>query len=153
MDIVVMRLADGRRHQILAIVDTASGMSPAIAVDYSLTAEGVIAVLDRLAADRALPAMISVDSGRVFVGQALAAWANRHAVTLEYPRAALVSFNAHLRAACFAEQRFADLTEARPAIEAWRLAYNAGGTPDGAGSPSPEGCAHTEGAADDRQAR
>lgn len=149
MDSVVMQLADGRRVQLLTLVDTASRMSPAIAAELSLTGERIVAVLDRLAGERALPAAIRVDNEWLFAGQALTAWASRHGVTLEYPRAALVLFNAHLRAADLAQHRFADLAEACSAIEAWRLAYNGGQIPEGPGIPTPEGGTHAEDSATD----
>lgn len=125
LDIVVDRLAGGRRFQILMLVDTANLTSPAMVVDFALTGERIVAVLDRLAKERDLPDVISVDKGRPFASRLLAAWAGRHGVNLEYPQAARATFAARLRTGCLARHRFADLTEARQAIEEWRIANNA----------------------------
>lgn len=125
MDIVVDRLASGRPFQILMLVDTANLTSPAIAVDFAMAGEHIVAVLDRLASEQGLPAIISADNGRLFASRSLAAWAGRRGISLEHPQAARVAFNSRLRRGCLARHRFADLDEARRAIEEWRIAANA----------------------------
>lgn len=125
MDIVVDWLASGRPFQILMLVDTANLTSPAIAVDFAIAGEHIVAVLDRLASEQGLPAIISADNGRLFASRSLAAWAGRRGISLEHPQAARVAFNSRLRRGGPARHRFADLDEARRAIEEWRIAANA----------------------------
>jgi putative transposase len=131
MDFVADRLADGRRFRILTLVDNVSRVSPAMEVDFSLTGERVVVVLDRLKATGGLPETISVDNGPEFISRALDAWAHRHGVKLEFSRPGkptdnpfIESFNGHFRAECLDLHWFADLAEARQIIEAFRVEYN-----------------------------
>ena len=70
-------LASGQRFRLLTLVDNMSRESPAIEVDRSLTGQRVVAVLERLAAQRGLPQILQVDNGPEFTSQALDAWAHR----------------------------------------------------------------------------
>ncbi len=51
-------LATGQRFRLLTLVDNMSRESPAIEVDRSLTGARVVAVLERLAAQRGLPKVL-----------------------------------------------------------------------------------------------
>lgn len=59
-------LWNGRRFRALTIVDDFSRESPAIEVDRSLSGLRVSRVLDRLADERGLPEVITVDNGPEF---------------------------------------------------------------------------------------
>ena len=131
MDFVADRLADGRRFRILTLVDNVSRVSPALEADFSLTGERVVVVLDRLKASHGLPEAISVDNGPEFISRALDAWAHRNGVKLEFSRPGrptdnpfIESFNGHFREECLDQHWFANLAEAREAIEAYRVDYN-----------------------------
>ena len=131
MDFLTDTLADGRRFRVLTRVDNVSRVSPAIAVEVSLTGERLVAILEQLKQTIGRPERIAVDNGPEFVSKALDAWAYRHGVQLEFSRpgkptdnAFAESFNGHFRAECLDCHWFAELSEARQLIEAWRIDYN-----------------------------
>lgn len=131
LDFLTDSLVDGRRFQVLTVVDNVSRESPAIEVGASLTGERGVAVLERLKRTEGVPQRFAIDNGPEFVSRALDAWAYRHRVQLEFSRsgkptdnAFAESFNGHFRAECLDQHWFASLEEARQTIEAWRLEYN-----------------------------
>jgi putative transposase len=131
MDFVSDGLADGRRLRCLAIVDDCTRECVAIEVDTSITGSRVKAVLERLADLRGLPRSITVDHGPEFEGQVLDAWAYERCVYLSFIRpgkpnenAYIESFNGKFRDECLNEHWFITMTQARRAIEAWRIEYN-----------------------------
>lgn len=131
MDFLADGLVDGRRFRVLTLVDNVSRVSPAIAVDFSLTGERVVAILEGLRRTTGAPARIAIDNGPEFVSKALDAWAYRHGVQLEFSRpgtptdnAFAESFNGRFRDECLDQHWFASLEEARATIEAWRIEYN-----------------------------
>ncbi len=131
LDFLSDSLADGRRFRVLTIVDNVSRVSPAIAVDNSLTGQRVVAILERLKQTVGKPERIAVDNGPEFFSKAVDAWAYQNGVQLEFSRpgkptdnAFAESFNGHLRAECLDCHWFASLEEARQTIEAWRIDYN-----------------------------
>ena len=131
MDFLADSLADGRRFRVLTLVDNVSRVSPAIAVDVSLTGERVVAILEELRRTIGVPERLAVDNGPEFISKALDAWAYRHRVQLEFSRpgkptdnAFAESFNGRFRDECLDQHWFASLEEARTTIEAWRVEYN-----------------------------
>jgi len=108
-----------------------SRVRPAIEVDFSLTGERGVVVLDRLQASYGLPETISVDNGPECIARALEAWAHQNDVRLEFSRPGrptdnpvIESFNGRFREECLDLHWFADLAEARRVVEAWRIAYH-----------------------------
>ena len=69
MDFVTDRIVTGRRFRALAIIDDYSRECPAIEVDTSLGGARVVSVLERLAATRGLPEVITTDNGPEFAGR------------------------------------------------------------------------------------
>lgn len=80
MDFMADRLADGRRFRVLTLVDNLSRVSPALAVDFSLSGEKVVAALDRLVGSGAKPRILHVDTGPEFISKVLDAWAPKNGV-------------------------------------------------------------------------
>lgn len=131
LDFLTDSLADGRRFRVLTIVDNVSRVSPAIAVDTSLTGERVVAILEQLRGTIGVPQRIAIDNGPEFISKALDAWAYQHGVHLEFSRpgkptdnAFAESFNGHFREECLDQHWFASLEETRQIVEAWRIDYN-----------------------------
>jgi putative transposase len=131
MDFMSDSLATGQRFRLLTLVDNMSRESPAIEVDRSLTGARVVAVLERLAAQRGLPKVLQVDNGPEFTSQALDAWAHRHSVKLAFSRPGtptdnpfIEAFNGRIRQECLDQQWFYSLEEARDCLEEWRRDYN-----------------------------
>lgn len=131
MDFVRNALGDGRAFRALTIVDDCTRECVAIEVDTSLPALRVVAVLERLAGPRGLPAAIVLDNGPEFAGQGLDQWAHRRGVALLFiqpgkpvQNAFAESFNGRLRDECLNATWFWTLAEARSTIEQWRIEYN-----------------------------
>ncbi len=131
LDFLTDSLATGRRFRVLTLVDNVSRVSPAIAVDFSLTGERVVAILEGLRRTIGAPARIAIDNGPEFVSKALDAWAYQNGVRLEFSRpgkptdnAFAESFNGRFRDECLDQHWLASLEEARQIIEAWRVDYN-----------------------------
>ena len=106
-------------------------MSPAIEVDFSLTGQRVVKVLERLKATCGLPKVIKVDNGSEFISKAMDKWAYRNGVKLEFSRpgkptdnAFIESFNGRLRQECLNQNWFTTLDDAQQIVEAWREDYN-----------------------------
>lgn len=131
MDFVSDALSSGRRFRCLTILDEFHRESLAIHPAHSIPATGVIAVLERLRAERGLPATIVTDNGPEFTSQALDAWAYARGVTLEFiqpgkpvQNAFIESFNGTFRDDCLNQHWFPSLDDARRTIEGWRKDYN-----------------------------
>lgn len=131
MDFVSDSLWSGRRFRVLTIVDDLTRECPALEVDHSLPGLRVTRVLDRLAATRGLPKVITVDNGPEFISRAMDAWAHENNVKLRFiqpgkpvQNAYVESFNGKLRDECLNENVFLDLLDAKHKIEDWRQDYN-----------------------------
>ena len=131
MDFMGDSLADGRTFRTLNVVDDCSREALAIVVDTSLPGTRVVRVLEELGETRGLPAVIVIDNGPEFAGQALDEWAYRRGVRLHFitpgkpvENAYIESFNGKFRDECLNEHWFLDLDHARELIEEWRVDYN-----------------------------
>ena len=69
LDFVADQLANGTRFRALTVVDVFTREALAIEVGQRLTAEHVVAVLNRLVAQRRAPKYLFVDNGSEFSGQ------------------------------------------------------------------------------------
>ena len=132
MDFVSDALANCRRIRVLTVVDDFTRESLATEVDTSLPSLRVTRVLERLAGERGLPEVITVDNGPEFAGRVLDAWAYARGVQLRFidpgkpvQNAYIESFNGRLRDECLNEHWFTSLPAARNIVEAWRDDYNA----------------------------
>lgn len=131
LDFVSDTLSSGRRFRALTVIDEYSRECPAIEVAYSIPAERVIQVLERLRETRGLPEVIITDNGPEFRSQAFDAWAYARGVKLEYiqpgkpvQNSFIESLNGSLRDECLNQHWFTSLRDASHTIEAWREDYN-----------------------------
>jgi putative transposase len=131
MDFVADSLVSSRRIRLLNVVDDFTRQCLATETDTSLPGLRVTRVLDRLAFERGLPEVITVDNGPEFTGRAVDAWAYEHGVRLHYiqpgkpvQNAYIESFNGKLRDECLNEHWFTTLAEARAIVASWREDYN-----------------------------
>jgi len=131
MDFMRDTLADGRVMRLFTLVDDCTRECPVIAVDFSLTGERVVAILEQLATTRGLPRMIVVDNGPEFHSRALDRWAHHRQVQLHFiqpgkpvQNAFIESFNGRVRDECLNQHWFLSLADARRLIDAWRVSYN-----------------------------
>ena len=130
MDFVRDTLGDGRVFRCFTLVDDCTRECPAIEVDFSLSGERVVRVLDRVAATRGYPNAIVCDNGPEFVGAALDTWAHDHGVVLDFidpgkpvQNPCIESFNGTFREECLNENWFVSLYDAQRTIETWRIDY------------------------------
>jgi putative transposase len=145
MDFVSDALLDGRRFRALTIVDNFSRESVAIEAGASMTAQRVVAILQRLAVAGRCPKYITVDNGSEFISKALDQWAHWRGVQLDFIRpgkpvenAYIESFNGKFRTECLSANWFKSMEEARHVIELWRQEYNGRRPHSSLGNLSPE---------------
>ncbi len=123
--------ADGRRFRALTILDVFTRESLAIEVGQSLKGGDVVGVLNQIRGSLGVPKLLFCDNGSEFTSQSMDLWAYHNRVQIDFSRpgkptdnAYVESFNGTLRAECLDVRWFANLTEARQIIEAWRREYN-----------------------------
>ncbi len=131
MDFVHDRLATGRRFKCFTMIDPCSKEVPVIEVDDSIGGTRVCRILDRIFTGRPLPAVLILDNGPEFAGNALDAWACQRGVALHFiqpgkpvQNAFIESFNGKFRDEFLNEHWCVTLQEAQVVIEAWRREYN-----------------------------
>ncbi len=131
MDFMLDTLADGRPFRVLNVVDDCTRECVAIDVGRSIPGVRVVRVLERLRAQRGLPAAIVIDNGPEFAGRVLDTWAYGAGVQLQFIRpgkpienAFVESFNGKFRDECLNEHWFLNLAHAIATIERWRVDYN-----------------------------
>lgn len=131
LDFLSDALAGGRRIRLLCVLDLFTREALAVEVDVSLPGVRVVAVLERLVAERGAPAELVLDNGPELTGRALDGWAAAHEVRLRFiapgkpsQNGFVESFNGRFRDECLDRAWFTSLADARTTVEAWRLDYN-----------------------------
>jgi len=131
MDFVSDSLANGRRLKCLTVADDFSHEAVDIAVDYGISGQYVVRLLDQAARFRGYPAAVRTDNGPEFTSRAFIAWAQSHGIRhilIEPGRPMqngyIESFNGRFRDECLNEHWFETLKQARTEIAAWRRDYN-----------------------------
>jgi putative transposase len=131
IDFIHDRAASGRVLKCLVVVDEYSRTCLALEVDFGITGERVVRVMDRLIDMYGKPEAIRSDNGPEFAGNAMDAWAYRTGVKLDFiqpgkptQNAYCESFNWRFREECLNDNQFQTLVEAQVVIEAWRTDYN-----------------------------
>jgi putative transposase len=130
-DFVHDTCANGQTIKALTVVDEWTRECLAIEVASSLTAERVIAVLERLFEQYGTPLILRSDNGPEFIARALKIWAllkHSDTATIEpgkpWQNGSIESFNGTFRRECLDAESFAHLREAKILIEQWRWQYN-----------------------------
>ena len=89
-------------------------------MERSITADDVVACLERLAVERGAPTYLRFDNGPEFISKELDLWAFMRGVTLDFSRpgkptdnAFIESLNGKFRAECLNANWFMSLDEAR----------------------------------------
>ena len=131
LDFMSDALSNGRRFRTANLKDECTRECPSIEVDFSLTGERVVSMLERVCHERGYPETLVVDNGPELRSRALGAWADDHGVRLWFidpgkptQNAYIESFNGRLREECLNLHEFTSLGEAREIIENWRVHYN-----------------------------
>jgi putative transposase len=131
LDFQFDQTADGRMLKLLNVIDEYSRECLAIDVERSVDADGVVACLERLAAERGAPAFVRFDHGPEFIAYAVSDWcrfSGTDTVFIDpgspWQNAWVESFNGRLRDEYLNGQRFDSLLEAQVLLEDWRIDYN-----------------------------
>lgn len=131
MDFIHDTFADGRSFRCFVVQDHFSRKAVALEVARSFPATAVVAVLERLIAERGKPEVLVCDNGPEFRSQRFQAWAKNRGITVRFiapgkpmQNGFVESFNGRFRDECLNAQLFLNLTHARWLIERFRNEYN-----------------------------
>ncbi len=131
IDFMSDSLYDGRYFRTFNVIDDYNREALAIDVDLSLPSKRVIRTLERLSEWRGYPRQIRCDNGPEFISLALAEWAKKHHVHLEFIKpgtptqnAYIERFNGTFRREVLNYYVFKSLTEVREITEYWMMQYN-----------------------------
>ena len=125
-------LADGRTIKMPNVIDEFTRECLAIEVDRTIDGDHVVAVLERLAAERGGPPVyVRMDNGPELASHAIADWCRftgTGSVFIDpgspWQNAWIESFNGKFRDELLNGWQFDSLREARVIIEDWRIDYN-----------------------------
>ncbi len=124
-------LWDGRRFRAFNVIDDFSREALAIEVDLNIPAARVIRTLERIAAWRGYPGKLSLANGPEFVALALAEWAERKDIALDFiepgrpmQNGFIERFNGSYRRSVLDMHLFHTLSEVREHTEHWLADYN-----------------------------
>ncbi len=125
MDFVSDSLANGRRLKCLTVADDFSHEAVDIAVDFGISGQYVIRLLEQAARFRGYPKAVRTDNGPEFTYRAFIAWTQAHGIKhlLIQPgrpmqNGYIESFNGRFRDECLNEHWFENLQQARQVIAA-----------------------------------
>lgn len=131
IDFMSDALWGGRRFRTFNVIDDFSREALAIEVDLNLPAARVIRTLERIAAWRGYPARLRLDNGPEFVALALAEWAERKSIRLDFiepgrpmQNGFIERFNGSYRRGVLDMHVFRTLSEVREQTERWLADYN-----------------------------
>jgi len=123
--------SDQRRLKLLNVVDEHTRQALAMDVDRSIGADQVVAVIERLVAERGAPRFLRMDNGPELIAWALRDWCRLSELGTIYIEPGspwenpwIESFNGRVRDELLNITEFGSLTEARIIIEDWRNEYN-----------------------------
>ncbi len=130
-DFMADSLWSGRRFRTFNVMDDYNRQALRIEIDRSLPAARVIRALDQLIELRGKPKRLRMDNGPEFVSKALADWAQRQAVILQFiqpgkptQNAYIERFNRTYRTEVLDCYVFDSLDEVRRMTEDWMHRYN-----------------------------
>jgi putative transposase len=131
LDFQFDQTSDGRMLKILNVIDEFTREALATDVERSIDADGVVACLERLAAERGAPVFVRFDHGPEFIAYAVADWCRFNATGTVFidpgspwQNAWIESFNGRMRDEHLNGQQFDSLLEAQVLTEDWRIDYN-----------------------------
>lgn len=123
--------ADHQRLKLCNIVDEFTREALAMDVGRHCTSDDVINIVERLVAERGVPAHLRMDNGPELIADALRDWCRMRGAATVYIEPGspwenpfVESFNGRTRDELLNIEEFGSLLEARVVIEAWRIEYN-----------------------------
>ena len=137
--------SDGRELKFLNVVDEFTREALAIEVDRTINADQTVAVLERLAKERGVPANIRADNGPELTAAVLREWCRLGSTDTAYIEPGspwqnpyVESFNSRLRDELLNVEVFTSLIEAQVLAADWRDDYNANHPHSALGMMSPQ---------------
>ena len=133
IDFMSDTLTDGRKFRLFNVMDDFNRESLAIEVDTSLPSLRVIRVLEKLEAERGLPANIRCDNGPEFISHKLEQWCSdeKRKIKIHFiqpgkptQNALIERKNGSIRRELLNAYLFNSLSEVRAMIQEWRIDYN-----------------------------
>lgn len=131
LDFTSDSLTDGRKFRTLNVLDDYNREALGIEVDYSLPAQRVTRLLDRLVEVYGKPERLRSDNGPEFISQVLQDWCTDKKVILHWiepgkptQNAYIERFNGTFRREVLNANMFSSLTQVRRTVDAWLVEYN-----------------------------
>lgn len=131
MDFMSDSLTSGRSFRILHVIDDFNRELLGTEIDTSLPSPRVTRALDQIVQWRGYPEAIRVDNGPEFISNNMAAWAQKHNVTLDFiepgkpaQNGYIERFNRTYREDVLDLYLFRNLTEVRNISSEWFFDYN-----------------------------
>jgi len=131
MDFMHDQLSDGRSFRTFNVIDDFNREGLAIEVDFSLPAERVIRALEQIIEWRGKPKAIRCDNGPEYISHLLAAWAEKHDITLMFiqpgnpqQNAYVERYNRTVRYEWLAQYIFTTIEEVQNSATKWFWTYN-----------------------------
>ncbi|WP_420890120.1 IS3 family transposase [Leptospira mayottensis] len=145
MDFMSDSLYSGRKFRILNIIDDFGRFAVATQVEFSITSERLVRILNEVSEVRSLPKQIVVDNGPEFTSKAFLRWSFEKGVDIHFitpgkptENAFIESFNGKMRNECLNENWFKNIEEAQRLVEDWRNFYNSERPHSSLGGLTPE---------------
>jgi putative transposase len=131
MDFMHDQLSDGRSIRLFNVIDDFNREGLNIEVDFSLPSERVIRSLEQIIEWRGKPGRIRCDNGPEYISAALAAWAQRRGIHLDFiqpgkpqQNAYIERYNRTVRYDWLAHYLFDSLEEVQDYATRWLWTYN-----------------------------
>ena len=131
MDFMHDQLEGGRSSRLLNILDDCNREGLGIEVDFSLPSERVIRTLDRLIEWRGKPKRLRCDNGPEYISGALAAWAEKKGIQMEFiqpgnpqQNAYIERYNRTVRYDWLSLHCFESINEVQDYATKWLWIYN-----------------------------
>jgi putative transposase len=131
MDFMHDQLGDGRSFRTFNVIDDFNREGLTMEIDFSLPASRVVRALDRIIEWRGKPKIIRSDNGPEYISHVLAAWADKHQITLQFiqpgnpqQNAYVERFNRTVRYDWLNQYIFETIEEVQIAATKWLWTYN-----------------------------
>jgi putative transposase len=131
LDFTSDNLTGGRKFRTLNVVDDYNREALGVEVDYSLPAQRVTRLLDRLVDQYGKPERLRTDNGPEFISRVLQAWCSDKEVVLHWidpgkptQNAYIERFNGTFRREVLDAQIFTSIRQVRCVVEEWLAEYN-----------------------------
>ena len=131
MDFMADQLGDGRSIRTLNVIDDFNREGLAIEVDLSLPASRVVRTLERIIEWRGKPNRLRCDNGPEYISGALAAWAEKNSIQLEFiqpgnpqQNAYIERYNRTVRYDWLKHYNFESINEVQDYATKWLWTYN-----------------------------